>query len=146
MNQARLAAELHGPDAIDAMPRPFVAENEFLRIGGRELQMVQPVGGPVNDLLFAGRGVHGEHGHRNARLLALQQPHFLGLREGQRLAVLAGGRVVGVEARVARALLELIGAFRVHAQQQGFVGVDRADEAALDLARCAAACRPLPGR
>ena len=51
----------------------------------------------------------------NARLLALQQPHFLGLGESQRLAVLAGGRVVGVESRIARALLELIGAFGIHA-------------------------------
>mgnify|MGYP003694589931 CR=1 FL=1 len=97
----------------------------------------------VNDLLLAGRGVHGEHRHRNARLLALQQPHFLGLGEGQRLAVLAGGRVVGVEARIARALFELPGAFGIHAEQQRLVGIHRADEAALDLARCVAALRRL---
>ena len=89
-------------------------------------------------------GIHREHRHRNARLLALQQPYFLGFRESQRLAVLAGGRVVGVEARVARTLFELIGALRIDAEQQGFVGVDRADEAAVDLCdapRFSARCR-----
>ena len=69
----------------------------------------------MDDGLLAGGGVHREHRHGNPRLFTLQQPHLLGLGEGQWLAVLARGRVVGVESRIARALFELLGAFGVHA-------------------------------
>jgi hypothetical protein len=97
------------------MPRTLVTKHQRVGIGGRELQVIQPVGGAVDDGLLAGAGVDGEHRHRDACLLALQQTHFLGLGERERLAVLASSRIVGVEPRIPRALLELIGPFGIHA-------------------------------
>jgi hypothetical protein len=115
VDETRLFTEPHRPHAVHAMPRALVAEHEQLRIGRRELQVIEPRGGAVNDPLRARRGVHREHRHRNLRLGALQQPHFLGVGEAERLAVLAGGCIVRIEPRIARALLQLPLAFRMDA-------------------------------
>ncbi len=57
----------HGPDAIDFVPGTFVAEHEQRRIGGGELQVVQPVRALEDCLHFAGFGVHREQGHGEVR-------------------------------------------------------------------------------
>ena len=44
-----------GPDAVDLVPGTFVAEHQQAGIGGRELQVIQPVVCAMDVLHFAGR-------------------------------------------------------------------------------------------
>ena len=53
-----------GPDAVHLVPRPFVAEHQQVRIGGRKLQMIQPVVAAVEIFHFAGLKVVEKQFHR----------------------------------------------------------------------------------
>jgi hypothetical protein len=132
VHELRLTAEPQHPDAIDAMPRTFVAVHQQAGVGRRELQVSQPVRRFEDDLLFAGARVDREHLHRNARLLALEQTDFLRLGEGERFAVLADGLVIRLETRIARSLFQLPVAFREGSQQERLIRVDRRDRAMRD--------------
>ena len=139
-----------GPDPIDLVPGAFMAIHDEAGIGGRELDMVEPVGRGDDDLPLAGANVDGEDFHRNLRFQPLVEAHLLGFGEGQRLAVGAGGGIIGLAELLLdlglSALLRAVGlerpvAGRPLAEQQAFVRVDRADRALChggDAARLAA--------
>ena len=86
-----------------------------LRIGRRELQVIQPVGRAMDDFLLAGRvstvniAIGMRACSRCSSRTSLASAKVSGLPSA------AHGRVVGIETRIARALFELPVALRVHA-------------------------------
>src|SRR6185503_145485 len=58
LNFAR--GDVDQPDAVDFMPRPFMAEHELVRVRWRELQMVQPGDLLVNDGGFSSLHIYRE--------------------------------------------------------------------------------------
>src|SRR5215831_16946090 len=44
----------NGPDAVNLMPRSFVAEHQEIRIGGRKLNVIQPIGAVMKYLQLSG--------------------------------------------------------------------------------------------
>ena len=118
-----------GPDAVDLVPRPFVAVQQQRRIGRRKLHVIEPVGRVDQHLARARGDVDGEDVHRHVGGQTLRHAVFLGGGEAHRLAVRADRVIAAVRARHLRPRLQRHVLIGVGADQQRVVGVDRGDEA-----------------
>ena len=121
MHQRDLAAiAVHEPDTIHFVPGTFMAEHQQIRIGGGKLEMVEPVGGSMNDLGLASAGVDGEQRHRQVRGQALF--HHLAFR----LWLIELLWLVGLRA-VSRLPVVCAFAFDIGSREKRFVGIDRSN-------------------
>ena len=125
------------PDAVHLVPGALVAEHDEVGIGGRELQMAEPLVLAEDVLQFAGLRVDSEQDARRAGARGHQrivQAQIFGVGVGHRLAVGAHGFIVGLaetrDRRRAGGWPSGAGggrAVHIRAEQQGLVGIQRRD-------------------
>jgi hypothetical protein len=88
---------MDGPDAVHLVPGAFVAEHDEVGIGGRKLQMAQPLVLAQDILQLAGLDVHREQNARRSGARGHQrivQAEILGIGECHGFSVRVHGFVV----------------------------------------------------
>ena len=141
------AVGVNHPDAVDLLPRAFVAVHEEFGIGGREEEVVDPVGGVEEGLEVAGllavrAGLEAEGEEDEGQAGGEAGGHHLALVERLVVGALGGAAdaVVGCAGGLGRSgdgggAVFLAGgrAFDVGAGDEGFVGVDADDAHAVGV-------------